>query len=186
MRNDCRKYEIKFINKRKKYVFSDETGVHACSDAVPIPTDANDLLDPSPFEPSVRLDGDSKTRICSSHDSPHHGEQHPTSNSDQRLPMPTIDPHDLVGCKFLLLQQEDGQCFLAYITKTLDDYKSELGTQPEYICFLCSAKDGGFEEILSYSELMDSLESQEDGEGNQALGVSAGLAQPQANSLLPR
>jgi hypothetical protein len=100
--------------------------------------------------------------------------------------MPIIDPHDLVGCTFLLPQQEDGQCFLAYIIKTLDDYKSELGTQPEHICFLCLAKDDGFKEILSYSELMDSLESQEDGEGNQALSISASLAQPQATSLLPR
>jgi hypothetical protein len=35
-----------------------------------------------------------------------------------------------------------------------------------FASYLCSAKDGEFEEILSYSELMDSLKSQEDGEGN--------------------
>jgi hypothetical protein len=38
--------------------------------------------------------------------------------------------------------------------------------QPERIRFLCTANDGQYEEILSYSELMDSLESVEDGEGN--------------------
>jgi hypothetical protein len=81
--------------------------------------------------------------------------------------MPIIDPNDLVGRTFLLPQQEDGQCFRARIVKALDDYESDLGTQPDRIHFLCSAKDGDFEEIfLSYSELMDSLESQEDGEGN--------------------
>ena len=80
--------------------------------------------------------------------------------------MPIIDPNDLVGRTFLLPQQEDGQCFRARIVKALDDYESDLGTQPDRIRFLCSAKDGDFEEILSYSELMDSLESQEDGEGN--------------------
>jgi hypothetical protein len=53
-----------------------------------------------------------KLVIHSCHDSPHHGEQHPpTSDSDQSLPMLTIDPHDLVGHTFLLPQQEDGQCF---------------------------------------------------------------------------
>lgn len=54
----------------------------------------------------------------------------------------------------------------------------DLGdTQPEHICLLCLAKGGGFEQILSSSELMNSLESQEDGEGNQALVVSTSLAQ---------
>jgi hypothetical protein len=87
-----------------------------------------------------------KLVICSRHDSPHHGEQHLTSDSDQSLPMPTIDPHDLVGRMFLLPQQEDGQCFRACIIKALDDYKSELGIQPEHIHFLCSVtKDGKFE-----------------------------------------
>jgi hypothetical protein len=80
--------------------------------------------------------------------------------------MPIIDPNNFVGHTFLLPQQEDGQRFRARIVKALDDYESDLGTQPDHIRFLCSAKDGDFEEILSYSELMDSLESQEDGEGN--------------------
>jgi hypothetical protein len=41
-----------------------------------------------------------KLVIHSRHNSPHHGEQHLTSDSDQSLPMPTIDPHDLVGHTF--------------------------------------------------------------------------------------
>jgi hypothetical protein len=52
-----------------------------------------------------------KLVIRSHHNSPHHGEQHPTSDSDQSLPMLTIDSHNLVGHTFLLPQQEDGQCF---------------------------------------------------------------------------
>jgi hypothetical protein len=96
--------------------------------------------------------------ICSHHDSSLHGER----QSD----MPIIDPNDLVGRTFLLPQQEDGQCFRACIVKALDDYESDLGIQPDHIHFLCLAKDGDFEEILSNSKLMDSLKSQEDGEGN--------------------
>jgi hypothetical protein len=38
--------------------------------------------------------------------------------------------------------------------------------QPEWIHFLCTANDGLYKEIFSYSELMNSLESVEDGEGN--------------------
>jgi hypothetical protein len=43
------------------------------------------------------------------------------ADSDQSLPMPTIDPHDLVSHTFLLPQQEDAQCFRACIIKALDD-----------------------------------------------------------------
>jgi hypothetical protein len=127
------------------------------------------------YRSNIRSAADSKTRnlcldplnnavespvICSHHDSSLHGEH--------QADMPIIDPNDLlVGRTFLLPQQEDGQRFQACIlVKALDDYKSDLGTQPDRIRFLCLAKDGDFEEILSYSELMDSLESQEDGEGN--------------------
>jgi hypothetical protein len=72
--------------------------------------------------------------------------------------MLTIDPQGLVGHSFLLPQQEDGQCFPACIVKALDDYESELDAQPECIHFLCSARDGEFEEILSFSGLIDSFE----------------------------
>lgn len=64
--------------------------------------------------------------------------------------MPIIDPHDLVGRTFLLPPKEDGQCFHTPIVKALDDYDSDLGAHPECIRFLCTAKDGDFEEILSY------------------------------------
>ena len=125
------------------------------------------------YRSNIRSAVDSKTRnlhldplndavespvIRSLHDSSLHGEH--------QADMPIIDPSDLVGRTFLLPQQEDGQRFRARIVKALDDYESDLGTQPDCICFICLAKDGDFEEILSYSELMDSLESQEDGEGN--------------------
>jgi hypothetical protein len=99
------------------------------------------------------LSDDVFSSIIRSHpDSLHHGESK----------MPTTDPQALVGHLFLLPQQEDGQCFLARIVKALDDYESDL----ECISFLCSAKDGEFEEILSYSGLIDSLESLENGEEN--------------------
>jgi hypothetical protein len=82
--------------------------------------------------------------IRARHNSSHHGEGNAPTNT-----MPIINPHDLVGRTFLLPQQEDGQCFHAYIVKALDDYESDLGTQPEHICFRCLAKDGEFEEMLS-------------------------------------
>jgi hypothetical protein len=50
--------------------------------------------------------------------------------------MPILDLNDLVGRTFLLPQQGDGQCFRARIVKALDDYESDLGTQPDRIRFL--------------------------------------------------
>ena len=72
--------------------------------------------------------------ICSRHNSSDHGEG--TMPPDMQI----INPHDLVGRTFLLPQEEDGQRFRACIVKALDDYDSNLGTQPERIRFLCTAK----------------------------------------------
>lgn len=71
-----------------------------------------------------------KLVICSCYDSPHDGEQCLTSDSDQSLPMLTIDPCDLVDHTFLLPMQEDGQCFCAHIVKAMDDHESGLGQYP--------------------------------------------------------
>ena len=81
--------------------------------------------------------------------------------------MPTsIDPQDLVGRTFLMPQQEDGQRFRARIVRALEDYEDELGREPERIQFMCSVNDGQFEEIVSYGDLLNLLESEEDGEEN--------------------
>jgi hypothetical protein len=100
---------------------------------------------------NIRLADDSKTHnlyldpinndvsllvICSCHNFSHYGERHSPPDSDHGLPMPITNSHDLVGHTFLLPQQEDGQCFHAHIVKVLDDYKFDLGTQPEHIRFL--------------------------------------------------
>jgi hypothetical protein len=80
--------------------------------------------------------------------------------------MPTIDPQDLVGRTFLVPQQEDGQCFQARIVHALEEYEDELGREPECIHFMCSVNDGQYKEIVSYGDLLNSLESEEDGEDN--------------------
>ena len=134
------------------------------------------------YRSNIRSAADSKSRnlrldpitntvsspiIRSRHDSSDHGEG--TMPPDMQI----INPHDLVGRTFLLPQEEDGQRFRAHIVKALNDYDSNLGTQPERIRFLCTAKDGKYEEILLYSQLMDSLEPQEDGEGNDSKFLDA-------------
>ena len=99
-----------------------------------------------------------KPIVRSRHDSLAHGEVD--------TPMPIIDPQDLVGRTFLMPQQEDGQRFRARIVRALADYEDKLGREPERIQFMCSVNDGQFEEIVSYGDLLSSLESEEDGEEN--------------------
>jgi hypothetical protein len=79
--------------------------------------------------------------------------------------MPIVDPNDLIGCTFLVPEQEDGQQFRACIVQVIDDVETELGQDKDHIHFHCLVNDGQYEEILSYSELKDFLESMEDGEG---------------------
>jgi hypothetical protein len=94
--------------------------------------------------------------IQSRHDSPDHGEGS----------TPIVDPNDLIGRTFLMPPQEDGQRFRARIVQAIDDFETKLGQNKDRIRFRCTVNDGQYEEILSYSELMHSLESAEDGEGN--------------------
>jgi hypothetical protein len=77
--------------------------------------------------------------------------------------MPIVDPNDLVGRTFLMAPQPDGQRFRARIVRAIEDHERDLANNSERIHFLCSVNDDQFEEIMSYNDLLSSLE--EDGEG---------------------
>jgi hypothetical protein len=59
--------------------------------------------------------------------------------------------------------QEDGQHFHAHIVHALEDHERDFENDPDRIHFLCLVNDDEFEEIMSYNDLLNSLE--EDGEG---------------------
>jgi hypothetical protein len=63
-------------------------------------------------------------------------------------------------------QQEEGQRFHARIVRALEDRETELAREPDRIQFLYSVNNDQFEEIVSYNDLMNSLESEEDGKGD--------------------
>jgi hypothetical protein len=94
-------------------------------------------------------------------------------------PMPVIDPSELIGCTFLM-DKEDGQQHHAQILNVIDEeeickhigeHERELFRQPGHIQFVCSINDDDYEEILSYNELMDYIEKDEqqhqDKDGNE-------------------
>ena len=78
------------------------------------------------------------------------------------MPMPIVDPNDLVGRTFLMAPQPDAQRFRAHIVRAIEDHERDLANNSEHIHFLCSINDDQYEEIMSYNDLLSSLE--EDGE----------------------
>ncbi len=76
--------------------------------------------------------------------------------------LPTFHPSDLVGHTFLLDPQEDGQQFCARIVEAVEDHDAKLHQKPERFKFCCSINDDQYEEILSYNEILNYIEQQDD------------------------
>ena len=97
----------------------------------------------------------------------------PTTNSDHpSLIMPGFEhddhctvltnPSDLVGHTFLMEEQADGQHFHASIVECIDDHQNQLSKDPQHIKFRCSINDDAYEDILSYQEIMDYINKDEE------------------------
>jgi len=78
-----------------------------------------------------------------------------------------IDPEDLVGCTFLLDEQEDGQRFRVHIVECVAKHDKQTRMDPEHVKFKCSVNDDSYEEIISYNKLMDFI--QKNAENNEIL-----------------
>ena len=72
--------------------------------------------------------------------------------------MPTIDPKELIGRTFLKETEADGQRFRARIVRAIVDKNNELQQDPKYIKFLCEVDGDTADEIISYNEIMDFIE----------------------------
>jgi hypothetical protein len=83
-------------------------------------------------------------------------------NGETKASAPIFDPQDLVGCTFLLDEQEDGQKFRAKIVKLLEDHESELQENPTRIKFLCSVNGDKAEEIITYNQMLDYISHDEE------------------------
>ncbi len=87
----------------------------------------------------------------------------PTDEDGTKLSqLPMFHPSDLVGHTFLLDPQEDGQQFHACIVEALKDHDAKLHQKPECFKFRCSINDDQYEEILSYNEILNYIEQQDD------------------------
>ena len=87
----------------------------------------------------------------------------PTNEEETNLSqLPIFHPSDLVGRTFLLDAQEDGQRFCACIVQAIEDHDAKLHGNPNRFKFRCSINDDQYEEILSYNEILNYIEQQDD------------------------
>ena len=75
--------------------------------------------------------------------------------------MSTFDPSELVGCTFLKFPEDDGQCFRAKIAEVIEERDWDLVAKPESLKFRCSVNDDADEEIVSYNEIINHIEKDE-------------------------
>ena len=119
----------------------------------------------SALDPSARnrridlLNGEPPPKIIKSRQD----ESHESNDGEQTEPqMPVFSPTDLVGKTFLMDEQEDGQRFRARIVRAIEDHESKLEDNPTRIKFLCSINDDEREEIITYNEILDHIQRDDD------------------------
>jgi hypothetical protein len=80
-------------------------------------------------------------------------------------PIIYFDVGDLVGRTFLMEEDDDGLCCRARIIEVLEDHKKNVADNLILKKFKCLVGEDEFEEILSYNEVMQHIEKDdEDGE----------------------
>ena len=72
--------------------------------------------------------------------------------------MVTIDPKDLIGRTFLKDTEDDGQRFRARVVRAIVKDQEDLKTRPEYLKFVCEVPNSDVDEILTYNEILDHIE----------------------------
>jgi hypothetical protein len=77
---------------------------------------------------------------------------------------PIFNPVDLVGRSFLLHEQENGERHRATIVEALEDMESDLEKNPTRIKFKCSINNEQYEDILTYAEVLEHIEKDEETE----------------------
>ncbi len=87
-------------------------------------------------------------------------------NSQKSIkPMPSFDPDTLIGRTFLMPPTERGERLRATIKQqvisTSQDLEESLSTSLDKINFLCQVGQGRSEAILSYNQILDYLEQEE-------------------------
>jgi hypothetical protein len=73
-----------------------------------------------------------------------------------------VNPQELLGCNFLMDTQEDGQRFRACIVECICDHESNVRRSDDHVKFWISISEDEYEEIITYNELMDFIEKNQE------------------------
>jgi hypothetical protein len=84
--------------------------------------------------------------------------EHPSTRDD----MVIVDPQELLGHTFLMDTQEDGQRFRAHIVECISDHESNVHHSDDHVKFRISVNEDEYKEIITYNELMDFIENNQE------------------------
>jgi hypothetical protein len=73
-----------------------------------------------------------------------------------------VDPQELLGCTFLMDTQEDGQRFCDRIVECISDHESNVCHSDNHIKFQISINEDKYKKIITYNELMDFIEKNQE------------------------
>lgn len=81
--------------------------------------------------------------------------------ADGRL-LPTIDPEQIIGRSFKLTPKRDGTVDTVTAVEMITQYEDEVYTNPEHVKFRCTIGDKEYEDLISYSKVLEYLEDEAD------------------------
>jgi hypothetical protein len=84
--------------------------------------------------------------------------EHPSTGDDTVI----VNPQELLGRTFLMDTQEDGQRFHAHIVKCISDHESNVCRSDDHVKFRISVNEDEYKEIITYNELMDFIEKNQE------------------------
>jgi hypothetical protein len=73
-----------------------------------------------------------------------------------------VDPQELLGRTFLMDTQEDGQRLRARIVECISDHEANVRRSDDHVKFRISVNEDKYEEIITYNELMDFIEKNQE------------------------
>jgi hypothetical protein len=110
--------------------------------------------------------------LCKASPASDHGEDfslhsmQPTDENPERPStgddMVIVNPQELLGHTFLMDTQEDSQRFCACIIKCISDHESNIRRSDDHVKFRISVNEDEYKEIITYNELMDFIEKDQE------------------------
>ena len=82
-------------------------------------------------------------------------------DKSELMSLELTQPKDLKGYTFLI-PQDDGQLHRARIVEAIEDHEYKMSNHPTHLKFKCSINNDKYEDILSYQEVMDYIEKDND------------------------